>query len=157
MQRKLLLVTAALLYMATGAANAETYKCSQNGKTVYSDLPCATNAARVDYSADRVTADQRRQAEIVHLKNQVSALQSDLEESRTKRIAQEQSEALAQASDQKKEAKERRCKQLLATAKAAKDEAAMYRYHQGLIDDARRREKEANDAHWSECYGWSGR
>lgn len=156
MQRKLLLV-AAVLSMATGAANAETYKCSQNGKTVYADQPCATNAARVDYGADRVTTDQRRQAEIVHLRNQVSALQSDLEESRSKQIAREQSQALTQAIDQKKDAKEQRCKQLLATAKAAKDEAAMYRYHQGLIDDARRREKEANDAHWSECYGWSGR
>lgn len=45
------------------------------------------------------------------------------------------------------------CDNLLKTAKAAKDEAALYRYHQGLIDDARRRQKEAEDEHFSNCYG----
>lgn len=41
----------------------------------------------------------------------------------------------------------------LRTAKAAKDESNMYRYHQGLIDDAKRRQKEAEDEHFSNCYG----
>ncbi len=50
-------------------------------------------------------------------------------------------------------AKEERCQQLLANAQAAKNRQATYRYHQGLIDNAGRENKEAIDQHFSECYG----
>lgn len=49
---------------------AETYKCTQNGKTVIADSPCAHNADRVDQQADKVNRSQQRQAESVHVKNQ---------------------------------------------------------------------------------------
>lgn len=49
---------------------AETYKCSQGGKTVISDIPCMAGASRVDQSADQIGRSQKRQAELVHQKNQ---------------------------------------------------------------------------------------
>lgn len=66
---------------------------------------------------------------------------------RIAKIRKEAGDTLSQA------AKRQRCAGYLKTAEDAKNEAAMYRYHQGLIDDAKRREKEAKDRHFSECYG----
>lgn len=51
--------------------HAETYMCTQNGKTVIADSPCAHNADRVDQQADKVNRSQQRQAESIHMKNQV--------------------------------------------------------------------------------------
>lgn len=52
------------------SAQAETYKCSQGGKTVISDTPCMAGANRVDQSADQIERSQKRQAELVHQRNQ---------------------------------------------------------------------------------------
>lgn len=43
--------------------------------------------------------------------------------------------------------------ELLASAQDARNRLQTYRYHQGLIDNARREVKEAEDRHFSECYG----
>lgn len=52
------------------AAHAQTYKCLQGGKTVYSDVACpGGSAGRVDQRSDATDRDQRRQAELVDLKN----------------------------------------------------------------------------------------
>lgn len=48
---------------------AETYKCSQGGKTVFSDMPCMVGASRVDQQTDQIERSQKRQAELVHQKN----------------------------------------------------------------------------------------
>lgn len=61
-----LALTACLL---TGNAAAATYKCTQAGKTIISDLPCAADANRVDHQADRVSRSQLRQAEVQHMRN----------------------------------------------------------------------------------------
>lgn len=39
------------------------------------------------------------------------------------------------------------------SAQDARNRLQTYRYHQGLIDNARREVKEAEDRHFSECYG----
>ena len=49
--------------------------------------------------------------------------------------------------------KRERCAELVKLAKGADDDSKTYRYHQGLIDDANRRKKEAEAAHFTECYG----
>lgn len=51
------------------AAEADTYKCIQGGKTVFSDIPCVAGANRVDQGADQVSREQRRQTEVVNHKN----------------------------------------------------------------------------------------
>lgn len=59
----------ALLVSAAFSTSAETYKCVQAGKTIFSDTPCASGASRVDQNSDGVSKDQRRQAELVNQKN----------------------------------------------------------------------------------------
>lgn len=50
------------------AAQAQTYKCLQGGKTVFSDVACP-GGGRVDQRSDAIDRDQRRQAELVDQKN----------------------------------------------------------------------------------------
>lgn len=50
-------------------ALAETYKCVRGGQTVYSDISCASGAARVDDQADKVSRERQRQAEAVNSAN----------------------------------------------------------------------------------------
>jgi hypothetical protein len=58
-----LLIGSVLLIVCSGSIMAETYKCTQNGKTVISDAPCAHNASRVDQQHDKVERSQQRQAD----------------------------------------------------------------------------------------------
>lgn len=58
-----------VLLVASFSASAQTYKCLQGGKPVFSDTPCAGDASRVDQHSDGVSRDQRRQAEMVNQKN----------------------------------------------------------------------------------------
>lgn len=58
-----------LALLAPIAADAETYRCAQGGKTVISDLPCAAGAERVDRGSDQVTRSQKREAEEVNRRN----------------------------------------------------------------------------------------
>lgn len=69
--------TAALFVANTSLATAETFRCQSAGKTIYSDIPCAANSARVDSSGDKVSRSQKLQAEIVDRQNhdQLSELQ----------------------------------------------------------------------------------
>ena len=63
------LIGSALLIACSGSIIAETYKCTQNGKTLISDAPCAANANRVDQQHDKVDRSQQRQAESTHVRN----------------------------------------------------------------------------------------
>lgn len=138
-----------VLMLLSFGANAEIYKCVVDGKAHYAERPCAPNAKTIDTSGANINRERQSQAEEVARREQRLSDSNDLE----KRIdALERQRAQATAQPSAKEKKQARCEQLLLTAKNAKNEAAMYRYHGGLIDDARRRQKEAEDAHFSECY-----
>lgn len=65
-------------------AHAETFRCQKNGQTVFSDLPCAAGAARVDVGTDRVSRTQRMQAEVVDQRNrrQLSELEYNAAQAR---------------------------------------------------------------------------
>lgn len=67
--------------------HAETYRCSKNGQTVFSDLPCAAGVAPIDNNSDRTTREQRQQAEIVRSRNnrQLSELEYRAAEARAYR------------------------------------------------------------------------
>jgi hypothetical protein len=60
-----------LIVLAWGhfAVGADTYKCTQGGKTVFSDIPCAAGANKVDQSSDKVSRESRYQAEYINQKN----------------------------------------------------------------------------------------
>jgi len=70
------------------ASTAETYKCTKSGQTVYSDIPCASGASRVDASADNVSKEQRKQAETVHLDNRKQLSEIEYQTAQD-RVAQE--------------------------------------------------------------------
>lgn len=69
------------------AADAETYKCVQGGKTTFSDTPCAAGASRVDQHSDGISREQRRQADIINQKNasQLSELEYNAARNRYQR------------------------------------------------------------------------
>jgi hypothetical protein len=143
--RYLLLIT-----LAVATPCLAQYKCVENGRTTYADRPCSPGAKPVDLPRDNpVTAAEREQAGERLKRQQKVAAEIDtmnaVEQARLQKIAN-----AAAAQDARKKA---RCAELLKTAKGAQDEAQTYRYHQGLIDDANRRKREAEAAHFSECYG----
>lgn len=78
----ILALTACLL---AGHAAAATYKCMQAGKTIISDLPCAADASRVDYQADRVSRGQVRQAEAQHMRNHAQLRELEYKAERDRR------------------------------------------------------------------------
>jgi len=63
------LLVLGLMSCGSVVAVAETYRCTNGGKTVISDIPCAPGAGRVDAQSDAVSREQRRQAELVDTKN----------------------------------------------------------------------------------------
>lgn len=126
------------------------YKCVESGNTVYSDKPCSPNAKVLVLPADTPVSDaERAQARASYYRQRAVADEIDVQNAL---IQRENSARMAQQATALA-AKERRCQQLLANAQAAKNRLSTYRYHQGLIDNARREVKEAEDQHFSECYG----
>lgn len=128
-------------------AQAQVYKCTQNGQTVYAERPCSSTAKLLDIDA-QVSPERRQQAADVAARERALAKQVDNQT----RADQRQIDRRAADAQADRDAKKSRCAQLLRDAKDAKDESNKWRYHQGLIDDARRRQKEAEDSHFTECY-----
>ncbi len=142
-----------LLLFLPSLAIAQTYKCTQGGKSVYSDRPCAPNAQKLDIGDSPADLERLREAARIRAEMQSNVGAGDsIRREATDRAAQRRAEGVRPASTQTP-SKEDYCNGLLRTAKEAKDEAAKWRYHQGLIDDAKRRQKEAEDEHFSKCYG----
>ena len=138
-----------VLLLLSFNAQAQVYKCVVNGKTIFAERPCAANAKMIDTSGATVSTERHQQAQEVVKRERLLSEKTDLENRIDERARQRDQAALNSA----KEAKKARCDRLVQTAKNAKDESNKWRYHQGLIDDAKRRQKEAEDAHFSECYG----
>jgi hypothetical protein len=65
---------------------AETYKCTQSGKTVFSDSPCMAGASRVDQGTDQVGRSQKRQAELVDQKNRTQLSELEYRAARDRNV-----------------------------------------------------------------------
>lgn len=132
-------------------AHAEVYKCVESGKTVYSQIPCSTNAVKI-HAGEESAAERQRLRDAAARRQEADAAAADA--ARSVRAGRPPSTTVVvREAAPRQQSKRDYCNQLLRTAKAAKDESNMYRYHQGLIDDAKRRQKEAEDEHFSNCYG----
>jgi hypothetical protein len=130
------------------------YKCVENGRTVYADRPCSGNAKLLVLPNDApVSSADRAAARASYYRQKAVADDIDVQNAMDQR---DHSQRLAQQATANAE-KEQRCADLLRQAQEAKNRQGTYRYHQGLIDNARRENKEAEDAHFSECYGSSRR
>lgn len=138
-----------LTMICASQAHAQVYKCVVNGKTQYAQQPCAPDAKRLNIGDSE--ADKQRLREAAQARAAASAAMAEaVAEVRRER---RDNPAPARAPAARQPSKEDYCNQLLRTAKDAKDESNKWRYHQGLIDDAKRRQKEAEDEHFSKCYG----
>lgn len=131
-------------------ASAQVYKCVQNGKTVYSGSPCGANAQPVHAGEESAAEKQRLRDAAEARQRGAEAIGAAVAQARSDKSP---APAGINNTGSRPQSKREYCDNLLKTAKAAKDEAATYRYHQGLIDDAKRRQKEAEDEHFSRCYG----
>lgn len=151
MKRKFLLLFLALPPLALAQA---TYKCTVNGKSSYSDRPCGENAKTL--AVGESAEEKQRLRDAARQRREASAAMTEAAE-QVRREGRERAAAQRSASrptaSAERDSQQSYCDGLLRKAKAAKDEAEMYRYHQGLIDDAKRRQKEAEDEHFSRCYG----
>ncbi len=131
-------------------ASMAQYKCVEGGRTVYADKPCSGNAKLLVLPNDTpVSSADRAAARASYYRQKAVADDIDVQNAMDQR---EQSLRMAQQATANAE-KEQRCADLLRQAQEAKNRQGTYRYHQGLIDNARRENKEAEDAHFSECYG----
>lgn len=144
------IIFSALAVPLTATAQA-TYKCTENGKSVYSDKPCGRTAKVLAVGESAEEKERLRQA-ARDRQRAAEAMAAAVAEVRRENAARPAPRDL-RAERRAEPSLEEYCNGLLKKAKSAKDEAAMYRYHQGLIDDAKRRQKEAEDEHFSKCYG----
>ncbi len=126
------------------------YKCVENGRTVYADKPCNGSAKTLVLPGDTPVSDSDRAAARASYYRQKAV--ADAIDAQNAIEQMEQSRRVAQQATASAR-KEPRCADLLRQAQEAKNRQETYRYHQGLIDNARREKKEAEDAHFSECYG----
>lgn len=139
-----IILCAALL---SPAAHAQ-YKCADGGRITYSEKPCGRNAQELHLNVAPVSPGER--AAVIERAEREKVLAGQLE---TRRAIGDQMHAQRAAQFQQTAKQQKaRCAELLAIAKDAKNEGAKYRYHEGLIDDARRRQKEAEDEHFSKCF-----
>ena len=132
-------------------ASAQVYKCVVNGKTQYAERPCAPDAKKIQ-TWDGPEEQQRLRDAAQARAAAVAAMGEAV--ARVRRENQFTAPAPSRAAPAPSQpSKKEHCDGLLRAAKDAKDESNKWRYHQGLIDDAKRRQKEAEDAHFSDCYG----
>lgn len=65
-------VVVALLIVSSSGAYAGVYKCVVNGKTTYSDVPCASNASKLAINPDQNTAQGISQSKLQGINQSMS-------------------------------------------------------------------------------------
>lgn len=147
--RRLLCALAALVAMP---AAAQVYKCTTNGVTSYSEIPCGDKPRAVDLNVHHPSRSEQaaaRQRALID-KHDARVLGQQQAQER-EREAAERRIAQRQAAYQEAAAKAK-CDGYERTAKAAGHEKDLY-LTQRFRDDAERRKREAEAQHFSECYG----
>lgn len=123
------------------------YKCVIDGRTTYAERPCTPNAKPMELKVLPVT-DGEREAALRRQRRNASDAQKFAD-----RSADEQADINRRTQQVRGEraAAQERCRRLLADAKSADTDSRLYR-HPGIVDDALQRKKEAEAAHFSDCY-----
>lgn len=135
------------LLILPSLASAQVYKCVVNGKTQYAERPCAPTAKALNIGDD-LTPERQAEAEAVARREKAMALGLEAD-ALYERADQIRADGYARATAKRRTGN---CANYQRTAKNAEDEAELYAT-QRFRDDAKRRQKEAEDAHFSECYG----
>lgn len=139
-------VAIAVLLVAS-SAQAQVYKCTEGGKTVYSQTPCAGGDQPMDLKVHQPTEADRLRAAAQSLRDQAFNARIDGERA----AAERRSRIAADALQAEKDAKAKRCadyKAEIARLERTKDE---------WISPALRRQdhdriRELKNAHFSECF-----
>lgn len=123
------------------------YKCVIDGRTTYAERPCSSNARPMDIKVPQASDDEWLAAQKRQRRDEREARRF------VDRSAAEQSDIDRRTSEHRSgvAAKNARCQQLLADAEASDHDSREYR-HAAIVEDALRRKKAAQDAHFSECY-----
>ncbi len=135
------------LLVAFSAPAMGQYKCVIDGRTTYAERPCAQNAKPMDIKIPQATDEEWLAAQKRQLRDASEARRF------VARSAAEQADIDRRTRDHRAEvdAKSARCRQLLSDADASDHDSREYR-HTAIVEDALRRKKAAQDAHFSECY-----
>jgi len=142
--RTLLFSLTALLLCASGSAHA-VYRCDTDGKTSYSDQPCA-NARKLDITApppDAASNARRIEKEIADGKKQLHKLEADRQKQDADAGRQRHRAARQQA------ALDKRCSSLERRQRLANEDAAAASGK--AFDKARKKAGRANEAYEQEC------
>ena len=135
------------LLLIPALASAQVYKCVVNGKTQYAERPCAPDAKYLP-ATDVLTTQRQNEAADVARREKILSLQQEADSLR------EKAAQIRKSSIEKAEAirANGRCASLQRIAKNAENESDLY-YSQRFKDDAKRRQKEAESALFTECFG----
>lgn len=133
-----------LCLVAGPAVGQQVYKCG----AVYSDKPCGHPAEVVELKTYSPSAKERALA-----RERAAADRRDVQIS-DREFAQRAARAQAYANQNaaRDAAHDYRCASIQQRARNAANERELY-FTQGYKNDADRRRKEAEDQHFSECYG----
>ena len=144
-----LMIALALVAMP---ASAQVYKCTANGVTTYSEIPCGDKPRAVDLQVHHPSRHEQALARQRALIDRADAQALGQQQAREReRQAYEQRQA-AQQQAREAAAFKHKCDGYERTAKAAGHEKDLY-LTQRYRDDAERRKREAEAQHFSECYG----
>lgn len=125
------------------------YKCMVDGRTTYAERPCTPGGAPMTLPRDiPVTDEDRAQANALADKERLLYE----EYVRHQRIDERYRQRM-RAGPSPKEQRKEHCQNLRAQVKSSKDDLNTYRYSEAIIRDAQRRQKEAEDALFSDCFG----
>ena len=147
---KKLLIAAAIVFSVPAMAQ---YKCTINGKTTYSDAPCASNARYVGALEDSVSQSARQDAEQLRRKQAVERAQIDRDQDLAMRQGQQTLARQAAAEDAQARAKATRCaqhRQDMANNKRAQARYQDWGWQQSL-NNRQQEAKSINDNMFRDC------
>lgn len=142
---RLAIVAAAIAASLVAPAQAQVYKCTENNKTVFSDVPCSTGAKRVDVrpAAGSYDAQAAARARIQTERIKQQQALEDSERAAARRSTEVRIEAERQAKIDK-------CRKIREDRDDARYWAGEFR-HKDNIRREQAKQKDAQDALWWEC------
>lgn len=120
---KPIVIVAALLFAT--AAQAQ-YKCTVNGKAVYSDAPCAADARYVGRMEDSVSSERRIQRLEQSIKERRERNEIEHDEHAAMRAGQRAMAEEARAEAAARAAQQRRCNELARNVQRNRGDVAFY-------------------------------
>lgn len=140
-----LIAAAVVAVLAAPAQAQQIFKCTESGKTVFSDHPCGETARELDVRPARGGYDPGAAARI---RSQTERLNSQF--AAEDRVRDAARRAASDRIDAERQAKIDKCRQIREERDDAKYWAGEFK-HKDNIKREKAKQKEAQDALWWEC------